>query len=324
MSYARSESTAPNPDTVIWRYMDDWKFKVLLETFSEHDQWQPTTGSTRTVHRNDPGQLWFGFPKSFDDSKEGTFPDPNEDPETYCDQATKYMRLSEDAARSLKEQFLKTDSTTLRDTIFFMAQLCGVSCWHANDDESSAMWNDFVGMKNGVAIRSTCKDVEHAMAYAHNSPAKKASPSVCAVGYVDHADYFLPSDGFRGLLSIIQESFSHENEVRFVAKSAALAAISTKITTPLPLDPANWRAVESVWAANKDQYLAEIAAQARQTYQCISQSKTQGFHLPIALKDLMLEVVLKPGCDCDYESTVRQQLKVVGCDQVQVRRSSRE
>lgn len=321
MSYSKREPFEPTPDTVIWRYMDDVKFEDLLKRFSEHDQWQPPKPNTRTIHFNDPGQLWFGFPWSFDDDLEGTFPDQNKDTATYCDRMSTQMGLSLDEARLRKERFLTADTETLRDGVFFMAQMCGVSCWHANASESADMWS-FVRERNGVAIRSTCQQVEHALAFAHNSPARRASPSLCAVGYVDHSDYFLPADGYRGLLSIIRESWSYENEVRFVAKSAALAAIPMRITTPLPLDPANWTSGVAAWAADKDRYLAEITAQLRQAHGDLICSKTKGFRLPISLKDLLLEVVLKPGCEPSYQDTVCQLLQQAGYPHVTVSRSS--
>jgi len=322
MGFARTTPASRDPDAIVWRYMDDWKFEDLLKRFSEHDRWQPAKVGTRTVHFNDPGQLWFGFSGSFGDSAEGTFPDPNEDPEKYCDRMAAHMGLSQDEAKDRKKRLLAADTKTIQDGIFFMAQLCGVSCWCANDSESKTMWNDFVAAKNGVAIRSTCGRVERSLKDARASPAKKASPSVCAVGYVDHANYFLPSDGFRGLLSIVQESWSHENEVRFVAKSPALAAIPTRISTALPSDPTKWSAtIESV-AAEKEKYLADITAQARKALAEHRQSGEEGFHLPIVLSDFMLEVVIKPGSTSEYETTVQDHLRVSGCAQVPVRRSS--
>jgi hypothetical protein len=322
MSYTQHEQFVPAPDTAIWRYMDHWKFEDLLKRFSEHDQWNPQKPGTRTVYLNDPGQLWFGFPGSFGDDKEGRFPDANDDPSTYCDRMAAHMGLSADEAQRRKERFLAADTASLRDGAFFMAQMCGVSCWHANPAESANMWRDFVATRNGVAVRATCQKVENALAFAHNSPAQRASPSVCAVGYVDHADYFLPYDGWRALLSIVQESYSYEHEVRFVAKSAAVAAIPTRITASVPLDPTSWTAANEEWSQKKADFIQDVAAHAKQAYAQQRATHAEGFRLPVSLPALLSEVVLKPGCNSDYESTVRQLLLQAGCQHVAVTHSS--
>lgn len=322
MTYALSEPEPPQAGSVIWRYMDDWKFEDLLKRVAEHEQWKPTQPGTHTVYFNEPGQLWFGLPGSFGDSKEGSFPDPNEQPETYCDRMSALMGLPEIEAKCRKERFLAADTKTIRSGNFFMAQLCGVSCWHANNCESKIMWDDFVLGTNGIAIRSTCQQVECALGDACKPPFAKASPSVCAVGYVDHDSYFLAADGFRCLLSIVQESWSHESEVRFVAKSPALCAIPLQFKKPISLDLATETLFPADWASEKEQLLSQATEQARQAYEMIHSSGQKGFHLPINLKDFILEVVLKPGSAADYESTVRDQLNRVGCSHVPVRRSS--
>jgi hypothetical protein len=322
MSYNHREPFVPEPDTVIWRYMDDWKFEDLLKRFSEHSQWNQQKPGTRTIYLNDPGQLWFGFPGSFEDDNEGHYPDANENPSTYCDRMAAYMGLSADDAQRRKDRFLATDTASLRDGAFFMAQMCGVSCWHANPAESVDMWRNFVTKRNGVAVRATCRQVENSLAFALNSPARRASPSVCAVGYVDHADFFLPYDGCRALLSIVQESYSYENEVRFVAKSAAVAAIPTRISVSVPLDPTSWTVANEEWSQKKVDYIQDVANHARQAYAQQRATRAEGFRLPVSLPALLSEVVLKPGCDSDYESTVHQLLQQAGCQHVTVTHSS--
>ena len=316
MKYTPSDPVPPNPETVIWRYMEDWKFKDLLQRFTGHDHWQTPKPGTRTVYSNDPGQLWFGFPGSFGDYKEGAFPAVNEDPETYCDRMADLLHHSPEEAKARKSRFLAADTQSIRDCNRDMARLCGVSCWTARDVESRTMWDDFVGNPNGIAIRSTCQHLEQAIRDAGGVAVRSANPSICEVAYVDHDSYLLQYDGYRGLLSIVQRWNSHEKEVRLVCKSAALAAITTpdrmKFSVSDPSDP-------KMVAAAKKQRLEEIASEVSQACR---QPKAEGFHLPIALSDLLCEVVLKPSCTADYESTVRAQLKQAGCSNTPVRLSS--
>jgi len=313
MKFARREPSPPTPDTVIWRYLEDWKFEDLLMRFTEHDQW-PNKNGKRKVHHNEPGQMWFAFPRTFEDEKEGHFPDANDDPEVYCDRMAARMGLSEEEARNRKERFLAADTQTMRDAIFSMAQICGVSCWSASNCESAEMWFNFVSSPNGVAIRSTCAQVEHALTHAHNTPARKAKPSICAVGYVDHSSYFLAEDGFRNLLAIVQESWSYENEVRFVAKSPALAAIPTQVSKP--------GIVETLSAKEKQEHIATVAEQARTAYVALRQSRSEGFHLPIDLAGMIAEIVLKPGSSQEYSTIVRDLVGKANLGSVPIRTSS--
>jgi hypothetical protein len=133
----------------------------------------------------------------------------------------------------------------------------------------------------------------------------------------------LPADGFRGLLALIRKSLSHENEVRIVAKSPALSAIPTRIEIPLPDDPTDWPAsIDGLTADDQERHLSAVAGQARQAFQNLRQSGKEGFHLPLALDDMFLEVVLKPGCSAGYESEVLDQLSQAGLGHVKVRPSA--
>lgn len=322
MGYLKREPFVPSPETVIWRYMDGWKFEELLKRFSEHEKWQQQEPGTRTVHFNDPGQLWFAFPSAFGDDKEGRFPDLNEDPKSYCDRMASLMGLSDEESARRQKRFLNADTKAMQDAIFFMAQLCGVSSWHVNTSEAADMWTEFVAEKNGVTIRSTCQQVEHGLSYAHNSPARRSSPSVCAVGYVDHSDYFLPHDDYRSLLSIVQESYSHENEVRFVAKSFGLATIPSTMKVQMPIESAAGISDEEEWIQRKSDFLTEYTNKIREAYIQNRTSNLDGFNLPVSLSGLFSEVVLAHGCSPKFEREVSQLLNDADCGDVPVRRST--
>lgn len=323
-SESRIEPEAPTLDATIWRYMDDWKFQHLLERFEEHNKWQDDDKST--IHFNDPGQLWFSYPYTFEKAatnKEGQFPDQNLDPNEYCDRMAEADGLSDEEARERKERFLAADTETLRDGIFFRAQLCGVSCWHENNVESEKMWRQFARQKDAVAIRSTCEAVARSLTHAHNTPVRDAAPSICAVGYVNHAEFFLEADGFRGLLALIRESYSFQNEIRFVAKSPQLVKVPTKVTVPLPFDPEGWGAkLKTLSTADKERFMVETTEQCREAWLALVDSGDRGFHLPVRLSDLIHEVIVKPGCDDSYEDAVRKQLSEAGLTDIPVSRSS--
>ncbi len=326
MTVSKREPSEPSPDSVIWRYMDDWKFKLLLSRFTEQKLWQPERPGRRTVYFNDPGQVWFAFPSTFGDlneTKEGMFPDANEDPEQFCDRMAAHMKLSKEDATAMKGRWLKSRTKSVRDGIFFMAQLCGVSSWNANQNESQSMWRDFVHEQNGVAIRSTCKNVEHALGYVLASPARRATPALCQVGYVDHSDYFLPYEGHLELLAIVNESYSPENEIRFIAKSPELVNVLSGLDRSLPLEAlADKAEFKTAYAQRIDEYFAELTTKTRDVYRAMRESDREGFSLPVSLSELLGEVVLKPGCTSDYADAVIRQLNDAGCSNVTVRPSS--
>lgn len=322
MSYAKREPFVPSPDTVIWRYMDALKFEDLLKTFDEHPKWQLDTGVGQTVYLNEPGRLWFSHPYSFEDDKEGCYPDANQDPYAYFDRMAERDGLSPEEAAERKARCLANDVAPLHDCIFFMAQMHGISCWHANDRESAAMWRDFVSTRNGVAICSTCKDVERSLLNACASPARQAKPRLCAPGYVDYTKYCLPQAGYSGLLSIVQEIHSHENEVRFFAKSPQLAAIPTTFSVPIPLTPDTWPDLKEKFQAKVPDFVKECNKKSKSAYLALRQADPKGFRLPVSLDDLIVEVVVKPGCETNYENAVRELLNNVGLTGKRVRRSS--
>ena len=322
-SEPRDEPETADPGAAIWRYMDDWKLQDMLKRFAEHDKWKGDDGDT--VYFNEPGQLWFSYPYTFEKAatnKEGQFPGPNTRPGEYCDLKQETDELSDEEACEGKERVLAADTETLRDGISLRAQLCGVSCWHENDAESEKMWKNFTRRKNAVAIRSTVEAVTQSFTHAHNTPVRNAAPSLCAVGYVNHATFFLEADGFRSLLALIRKRYSYQNEIRFVAKSPELSKIPTKVTVPWHSDPEQWsKELQSLSSIDKQKFITETTTQCRDAFEVLKDSKERGFHLPARLDDLIHEVVLKPGCEDGYEELVRKQLSDVGLSDISVSRS---
>lgn len=71
-----------------------------------------------------------------------------------------------------RDRELRKKATELRKRIY-------ASCWHANDDESDAMWKLYMKSKNGIAIRTTCRSFHKAL---------KQTPESCSLYKVDYAD----------------------------------------------------------------------------------------------------------------------------------------
>ena len=317
-----SNTRPPEDDVVIWRYLSDWKFRQLLGTFAQHDKWQATTGKN-VIQRNEPGQLWFSYPWTFGDDLEGTMPEANKDPVAYCDEMAKRLLLDPEEAERRKKFFLSFDTKTLQECVLSMSRICGVSCWHKNQSESQDMWDVFVPEQNGVAVRTTVGQLLNGLGYAHNSPNRLAQPSLCSIEYVDHKSYFLPSDGFRSLLGIIQADYSYENEIRLIVKSPRLAALPTKISRQISMDPQEWQqAFRPLSQPEKEEFIKEYGDKCSSAYRELKSKSEKGLNLPVKLEGLLDEVVIKVGATDEFSKEVADTLHAVGLSEVSVRESS--
>jgi hypothetical protein len=109
-----------SPDTVLWRYLDVWKFEWLL-----------------TEKR-----LFMARADQLGDPLEGTSPEGHR--RWWREQLTKATTDTERAIIQRNEQFL----TSFRNAHY-------VSCWHANPEEAKRMWDEYTASPNAVAIYTT-------------------------------------------------------------------------------------------------------------------------------------------------------------------------
>lgn len=84
-----------------------------------------------------------------------------------------------------------------------------ISCWHANEHESEAMWRLYGGSSGGIAVQTTYEKLVDSI---------KAQPDVY-IGHVRYIDYvtgaFPDVNSFTPIMHK-RASFSHEREVRLV------------------------------------------------------------------------------------------------------------
>ena len=80
-----------------------------------------------------------------------------------------------------------------------------VSCWHANNVESEAMWRLYCGSREGIALQTTYEKLDASL------------PSGVYLGRVSYLDYECAPDPPRdplGLLMSKRQAFEHEHEIR--------------------------------------------------------------------------------------------------------------
>jgi hypothetical protein len=163
----------PPGNCTIWRYIDFTKFVSLLET----------------------QKLFFARADQFEDPYEGTW-------------SSAGVRLLRDPAQNgdlpaqAVEQLI-TYPKYLQKTMF-------ISCWHASEHESAAMWKLYLQSIEGVAIRTDYDTLAEALM---ETP---LSAGISMVQYIDYENTPIP---FRNLFfPFIHKrlSFSHENELRAI------------------------------------------------------------------------------------------------------------
>lgn len=164
--------TQPNTESIpLWRYMDFTKFMSLI------------THQKLFACRSD----------LFDDPYEGT-----------------YTRGIINYIQELKEDDNENDTKTLKLIYDFNKKLrkaTYISCWHANEFESAAMWDLYSKNDASVAIETTYADLKHIL------------PSEAYLGLVNYIDYdkeAFPIGNVFHAFTHKRKSFEHEREVRFL------------------------------------------------------------------------------------------------------------
>jgi len=99
---------------------------------------------------------------------------------------------------------------------------CAISCWHASETESVAMWKLYATGPVGIAISTTVERIQKSLT---ETSERNLNLHVGTVQYIDHeADAFSINDlENRTALQCLFEKrreYSHEREVRFVLANA--------------------------------------------------------------------------------------------------------
>ncbi|WP_152051774.1 hypothetical protein [Tautonia marina] len=344
MTVASTDPKSPEPETVIWRYMNAAKFATLLDPFTAHADWGISAPSSEKPQP--PGQLWFGYPWSFKDRFEGKLPARSRQREKYIEKVIKKKGLKKKEAAALRELYLSVSNAHLYDAIEATADLYGASCWQMNENVDPKMWR-FSGRhskkqgKDGVAVRSTVGLVKEALLGAQNLP-EASRPDVCQVGYVSHGVYFTLNDGAKGILSLVRSKYKHQREVRFSARSPALAKINFTVSKTVTINMNERLAFSSeeeaiayfrkAWGPftnegpefHRERVEAIMEAsvpkaeEIKRVSKDVRSKKVPGFNLPMKLAGAILEVVVSPESAPGYEGKVEQLLEKAGCENVHV------
>lgn len=166
----------PKEEAVLWRYLDIAKFLHLLDSSS----------------------LFFTRLTNFSDPYEGHMTKKTLD---------ELMKIPKDFP---EEERLNREKTIRQDVEFFIKHrpiLCA-SCWHENETESSAMWSQYTGTGEGLAIRTSFKRFKEAF-----KPAK-LEVSAGMIQYIDYNTHNLDPRNIFNFGILKRQSFAHERELR--------------------------------------------------------------------------------------------------------------
>jgi hypothetical protein len=90
-----------------------------------------------------------------------------------------------------------------------------ISSWHINEYESFAMWQIFTQNSEGLAIQSTVKRLQDALA-----PEKNYKLHIGEVNYIDYKKEYIPFDDLFFPFLFKRKSFQYEREVRIITDVA--------------------------------------------------------------------------------------------------------
>lgn len=168
----------PEPDDddqTIWRYLEFPQVMSILERKS----------------------LWFTAASGFEDPYEGSFTMPDLE-----EAAEKALAMGWDIE---EEEFMKMVQSTpdrFQNDLF-------LNCWHMNDYESVAMWNQYSLADGGIAVRSTVGRFKDAL-----DTCEEYDVHLSSVDYVDFREDVIREAFIPRRFLYKRKSYEHEKELR--------------------------------------------------------------------------------------------------------------
>jgi hypothetical protein len=134
-------------------------------------------------------KLFMSRSDKFEDQYEGTFSEPTFE---------EIKKLSADNPNFLKYYKKHREKVA-------------ISSWHLNEYESFAMWQIFTQKHEGLAIQSTIRRLQEAMA-----PDKHFEQYIGEVNYIDYKKEYIPFDNTFFPFLFKRKSFQYEREIRII------------------------------------------------------------------------------------------------------------
>lgn len=182
----------PEPDAMLWRYMDLSKFISLIDShklffapvtsFERDDPFEAALGTTENI------DTWYKWNTQY-----------------FTDEVCVHMRegrTDEEYAQIVKQHVEK-----YRDLCEYVREHTSISCWHMSDYESEAMWRLYSGgNNNSIAIQTTYQRL-------YDSIGRDPSVSIGKINYKDYSHEFF---GINNAIWCKRKAFDYEKEVRAI------------------------------------------------------------------------------------------------------------
>jgi hypothetical protein len=192
----------PEPDTVLWRYMDFPKFCALITksflwfpsayVLAQDDPFEGLLPIANYAHRN-----WRTFNDLADADKDHV-------------RRSEYGPFNHLSYKIDREKWNRDNNIR---TMFILQRATYINCWHCIDNESVAMWKLYAGANSGVAVKTTAArlkksllDVEEDIFFGK-------------VRYVSADDPPVDTGNAFNATVTKRTEFSYEHEVRLVYSS---------------------------------------------------------------------------------------------------------
>lgn len=249
-----------NDTQVVWRYMDFTKFLSMLQYKALF------FCSCSLMQKMDPF--------------EGEYPKNN----------LKNLRDKKDFVQ-LSKEYTQKPATYRRKFL----ENVGINCWHANDTENAAMWKVYLSSKDGIAIKSTIKNLKESFNFNEED--------VVYIGNIHYNDYeFNDIDmDYNEYLENVIELADKEISKKFLSDSDILNKLA-KHYYPLIMSK------RKEFEYGKEIRLISPINQKTK----IKRLKNDGKFVNSDLNTLIEEIVISPSSDKWYVDLVKDVVKSYG------------
>ena len=164
----------------VWRYLDLDKFSSLL----------------------DKRALYFASDRQFDDAFEGSI----------TKRHYQFQLKQAGGGVGIDSDFYRKH---ISNAFYELTRLTKISCWHMNENESSAMWKLYLRDGKGIAIQSTIGRLQSSfMPFRLKPEYGEENLKMGKVKYIDYRKDVMEDKSMLGRFLYKRKSFSHERELR--------------------------------------------------------------------------------------------------------------
>lgn len=174
----------------------------------------------------------------------------------------------------------------------------GVSCWHASESESAAMWKIYVPLGAGIAIKSTSERLLASIG--------ERKVDARRIDYGGHHGIQLGNDALT-LLSKKRPQFAYKQELRLITELTDDE--QTVISELYSLEDDKFRTVKP---SQPKKVIFSGNAFSVKDNTCIHRCAPAGIHVPTDLTTLIETVILPPGCSYPLRRSVIDVTKSFG------------